>query len=95
MESSHYLSIDISTGSYQLKGVFDKFTIPQQWMMIKESFKEVPPKIIDLKDISECDSALIALLVEIKRLYVDITIINAPDNLVQLLELYQVKTLLF
>ncbi len=95
MQKNHYLNIDVSTGTYQLQDAFDKFTIPQQWQVIKEAFKEVQPVVIDLKNISECDSALIALLVEIKRLYADISIANAPDNLVQLLDLYQVKTLLF
>ncbi len=95
MEKIDYLNIDASIAAYQLQGVFDKFTIPKQWGMIKEACQDLPPKIIDLKDILECDSALIALLVEIKRLYADVSIINAPDNLVQLLDLYQVKTLLF
>lgn len=95
MQKSDYLNIDGATGTYQLHGVFDKFSIPAQWKVMDASFKEIVPLIIDLKSVVECDSALIALLVEVKRQYSDISIINVPDNLLQLLDLYQVKTLLF
>lgn len=95
MQKEDYLNIDVDTGAYQLQGCFDKFSIPHQWKVIESSFKEIAPVVIDLKGVLECDSALIALLVEVKRRYLDIEIINAPENLVQLLDLYQVKTLLF
>ena len=95
MQKYQCVNIDEGNGIYQLQGVFDKFTIPQQWKEIQELFKSVAPKVIDLADVESSDSALIALLVEIKREYSVISIINAPENLVQLLDLYQVKTLLF
>ncbi len=95
MRQYEYLDVDMEAGAYQLVGCFDKFTIPNQWKVIEATFKEIPPVVVDLKNVSECDSALIALLVEVKRQYANISIINAPDNLIQLLELYQVKTLLF
>lgn len=95
MQKHEYLNIDAESGVYQLVGCFDKFTIPQQWKVIETAFKEIAPVVVDLKNVSECDSALIALLVEIKRQYADISITDAPENLLQLLALYQVKTLLF
>lgn len=95
MQKYDYLNIDATTGLYQLQGCFDKFSIPRQWKVIEMLFKETAPVVVDLKSVSECDSALIALLVEVKRLYADISIINVPENLEQLLDLYQVKTLFF
>ncbi len=95
MQKYQCVNIDESNGIYQLQGVFDKFTIPEQWKEIQGLFKSVTPKVIDLAGIESSDSALIALLVEMKREYSVISIINAPENLVQLLDLYQVKTLLF
>lgn len=95
MQKYQCVNIDESNGIYQLQGVFDKFTIPQQWKEIQGLFKTVAPKVIDLAGIESSDSALIALLVEMKRECSVISIINAPENLVQLLDLYQVKTLLF
>lgn len=95
MQYSDYLNIDVEAGIYQLEGCFDKFSIPRQWKVVEGAFKDIAPVVIDLKAVSECDSALIALLVEVKRRYSEISIINAPENLVQLLDLYQVKTLLF
>lgn len=95
MQKYQCVNIDESNGIYQLQGVFDKFTIPEQWKEIQGLFKLVAPKVIDLAGIESSDSALIALLVEMKRECSVISIINAPENLVQLLDLYQVKTLLF
>lgn len=95
MQKYECLSIDAATGAYLFAGGFDKFSIPKQWIVIESAFKEVTPVVIDLKAVTECDSALIALLVEIKRQYADITITNVPENLMLLLDLYQVKTLLF
>ena len=86
MQKYEYLTIDAATGTYQFVGCFDKFSIPRQWKVIEASFKETTPVIVDLKNVSECDSALIALLVEVKRQYTKVSIIHAPDNLVQLLE---------
>lgn len=78
---------------YRFKGCFDKFTIPDEWVRLKREWETNPPKIIDLAEVEECDSALIALLVEAKRFSSDLTIDSIPENLVQLLELYQVKEL--
>ncbi len=78
---------------YQLKGCFDKFTIPEKWKQLKGQWESNPPSVIDLSGVEECDSALIALLVEAKRLSPNLAIDSIPENLVQLLELYQVKDL--
>lgn len=95
MNKYDYFVVDSVEGVYQLQGCYDKFTIPEQWKQIKVNFQETPPAVVDLSQVTECDSAIIALLVEIKKQFLDVEITNAPDNLVQLLDLYQVKTLLF
>ena len=92
---SEFLNIDKTSGIYELIGCFDKFTIPSQWKEIKSSLKVSEPKVVDLSRVGNCDSALIALLVEIKRDYPKIGIKAAPENLILLLDLYQVKQLLF
>ncbi len=89
-----FIDINKADGSYRLEGCFDKFTIPLQWKALNASLKETPPKLIDLSAIIECDSALIALLVEIKRQYPEVSVVNIPENLSLLLDLYQVKALL-
>ena len=80
--------------TYRLTGCFDKFTIPEKWDDLKKKWQLSPPEVINLSGVEECDSALIALLVEAKRISPNLTIDSIPDNLVKLLELYQVKDLL-
>lgn len=91
----NFVDVDQVTGTYLLRGCFDKFTIPKQWQEIAPLFNKTKPIVIDLSAIIECDSALIALLVEVKRKYPEISIVNVPENLTLLLDLYQVKQLLF
>ncbi|MHC5225938.1 STAS domain-containing protein [Ignatzschineria sp. LJL83] len=95
MNKCDYFVVDSVEAVYQLQGCYDKFTIPEQWKQIQLAFKEVSPAVVDLSQVIECDSAIIALLVEIKKKFPEVEVSNAPDNLVQLLDLYQVKTLLF
>lgn len=91
---SEFINVDQATGVYKLQGCFDKFSIPEQWKSLKVLLKDIAPTIIDLKAITECDSALIALLVEIKRQYPSVVIQDIPENIALLLDLYQVKALL-
>lgn len=88
------MDVTQESGVYRLQGCFDKFSIPQQWKQFQVLMKESSPKTFDLSEVTECDSALIALLVEVKRQYPAITITNVPENLSLLLDLYQVKHLL-
>ena len=88
------MNIAHDNGIYKLQGCFDKFSIPMQWKQFKVLLKDNAPKNFDLSEVTECDSALIALLVEVKRQYPAITITNVPENLLLLLDLYQVKHLL-
>ncbi len=84
----------VQQGTYQFQGCFDKFTIPEFWKRLQLSLTTEPLQSVDLSGITECDSALIALLVELKKLENQLVIINMPENLLQLLDLYQVKDLL-
>jgi ABC-type transporter Mla MlaB component len=46
---------------------------------------------IDLKGVSQLDSSLLALLVEYRKIMPDIKIIHAPANLVQLMQVYELR----
>ncbi len=94
MEELLVANFKISDGVYYLQGCFDKFTIPAIWSELQSSLLRTAAVEVDLSQVEECDSALIALLVEIKKQQYSVKIIDIPDNLVQLLDLYQVKTLL-
>lgn len=94
MNRCNIFVVDSVEGVYQLQGSYDKFTIPEQWKQMQSSFQEIAPLRVDLSNVTECDSAIIALLVEIKKKFSGVDIVNPPNNLVQLLDLYQVKTLL-
>lgn len=78
-------------GEYQLNGEFTKFTIPDYASIIDKFFKERIPLVLDLNNITLCDSALVALLISFKHDYPTIQFVNAPDQLVKLLTLYNVK----
>lgn len=79
------------TGSYKLIGEFNKFTIPAHDKIIQALFKKELLIILDLREISSCDSALVALLISYKKNHPDIQLDNIPDQLLKLLSLYNVE----
>lgn len=81
-------------GVYKLIGEYNKFSIPKKTEVLTELFRESPPIRLDLSAVVGVDSALLALLVELKRAYPTIEFTHINDTLHQLLELYQVKDLL-
>ncbi len=93
MQNHNCVSIDEATKTYYLEGVYDKFTIPEHWKVLKPLLKTTLPENISLARLIDCDSALIALLVEIKRENKALKIHDLPENLEKLLDLYQVKAL--
>ncbi|GAA5096752.1 STAS domain-containing protein [Wohlfahrtiimonas larvae] len=80
-----------SPNQYQLRGDFDKFTIPENDKVIRALFKSNAPSILYLNTISSCDSALVALLISYKRDYPELELSNPPEQLKKLLSLYNVE----
>ncbi|WP_051396245.1 STAS domain-containing protein [Ignatzschineria larvae DSM 13226] len=94
MKQSLDAHFKISDKVCYFQGCFDKFTIPNLWKKLQPALQATPANVVNLSEVEECDSALIALLVEIKKQQYDLNITAIPENLEQLLDLYQVKTLL-
>ena len=94
MKESVDARFKISDNVCYFQGCFDKFTIPALWKKLQPELQATPANTVNLSEVDECDSALIALLVEIKKQQQDVKITVIPENLMQLLDLYQVKTLL-
>lgn len=78
-------------GAYQLIGDFDKFTIPMHDKVIQGLFRKNQPTLLSLEGISNCDSALVALLISYKHDYPALELNNLPEQLVKLLSLYNVE----
>lgn len=79
------------SGTYQLRGEFSKFTIPENDRFIRPLFKANAPSILQLDAISSFDSALIALLISYKREYPSLTLSAPSLHLQKLLALYNVE----
>ena len=82
-------------GLYALSGVFTKETIPALERDIAPKFLHDAPVMLDLSGIDDCDSALVALLIEWKRDYPEIQLEAATDRLMRLLHMYQVESYFF
>lgn len=82
-------------GRYALSGVFTKETIPALERDIAPKFSQEAPVTLDLSGIDDCDSALVALLIEWKRDYPEIQLESATDRLMRLLHMYQVESYFF
>ncbi len=80
-----------NSGEYQLRGVFNKFTIPDNDKFTRALFKMTAPSILKLDEISSFDSALVALLISYKRDYPNLKLSNPSGQLKKLLSLYHVE----
>lgn len=71
------------------------FTIESVSALVKQA-KLLPNEItvVDLHGVTQLDSSLLALLVEYRKIKRDLKIVNIPNSLTQLMDVYQLTDFL-